>query len=793
MFVVKMKLNKIMLFDGAMGTMLQKCGLELGAVPEMLNIKSPETIKAIHREYLAAGADVILSNTFGANRFKAERAGASVREMVTAGVKIAKRAACGMDGKFVALDIGPCGRVLAPSGDLDFEDAVGVFAEIVCAGRDAGADLILLETFTDLYELKAAVIAAKENSDLPIFATMSFEANGTTFFGTTVESMVMTLEALGVAALGVNCSLGPVQLAPVVQRILNAASVPVVVQPNAGLPTVRDGTTLYDITPEQFAEAVRGFAVQGVRFVGGCCGTDPEYIRLTKAALADVAPIDKASQYRGGICSPSRQVFFERAEIIGERINPTGKKSLQAALRANDIDYLLREAINEDEHGADVLDVNVGLPEIDESEMLSRAVQRIQTVTSLPLQIDSASPEALERAARIYNGKPLLNSVNGKKESCDKIIPIAKKYGCALLGLTLDENGIPQDAHGRFKIAERIVNKALAAGIRREDIFIDCLTMTVSAQPEQARQTLKAVALVKEKLGVKTVLGVSNVSFGLPQRPVLNGTMLAMALAVGLDAAIINPCDARMSETMTASRLLLNQDKDAREYIAKFSGVQPQDISVQKVPEMQSLRSAIAHGLKDDAAHAAEAMLNTMQPLEIVEKEIIPALDAVGRDYETGAIFLPQLICSADAAQSAFETLRAKLASGAAETKKGRKIIIATVHGDIHDIGKNIVKVILENYNFDVIDLGKDVPPRTVADAVKTTGAKIVGLSALMTTTVASMEKTISLLKAEYPNVRTIVGGAVLTSHLAESIGADFYAKDAMETVRKAESVVNEG
>ncbi|MEG2184011.1 MAG: homocysteine S-methyltransferase family protein [Cloacibacillus sp.] len=782
----KMLENRVMLFDGAMGTMLQRGGMELGIVPETLNLTRPEMIEEIHRKYLEAGADVVLSNTFGANRFKAEKAGVSLEDMVTAGVRIAKKAASAFDGKYAALDIGPCGRVLQPAGDLPFEEAVEIFAQVVRAGTAAGADFILLETFTDLYELKAAVIAAKENSTLPIFATMSFEENGSTFFGACVESMVATLEALGVFALGVNCSLGPKQLALVVKRILACAHIPVLVQPNAGLPVIREGKTSYDITPREFADCVKEFAQSGVRFVGGCCGTDPEYIRLTKEAVADVTPTEICAPRRCQICSPSKVICFDAITVIGERLNPTGKKTLQAALRAHDMDYVLREAIGEEEQGAQVLDVNMGLPDIDEPAMLAEAVRELQAVTPLPLQLDSASAAALERAARIYNGKPLLNSVNGKKESLDAVLPIAKKYGCAVLGLTLDENGIPDDAQARLEIARRIVTAAAAAGIPREDVLIDCLTMTVSAQPAQAMETMKAVSLVKKELGVKTVLGVSNVSFGLPQRPIINRTMLAMAFAAGLDAPIMNPSDAGMTETVAAARLLLSQDENAAAYIEKY-GADALPKAAPVKDETPKLEYAIARGLKDEASKAASSLLHEMPPMSVIEEKIIPALDSVGRDYEAQRIFLPQLIKSAEAAKGAFEVLRAELAKSGANNAKGKKIVIATVHGDIHDIGKNIVKVILENYNFDVIDLGKDVPPRRVAEAVKENGASLVGLSALMTTTVASMKETIELLRRECPGVRVIVGGAVLTESLAEYTGADHYAKDAMETVRCAE------
>lgn len=769
-----------------MGTMLQRRGLRLGTIPETLSVTHPGEIEAIHREYLEAGADTILTNTFGANRFKAEAAGMELSLLVRSAVETARRASVDYPGSSVALDIGPCGRVLAPSGDLPFEEAAEVFAEVVRAGAEAGADLILLETFTDLYELKAAVLAAKENSSLPVIATMSYTETGVTFFGTTIESMIMTLEGLGVDALGVNCSLGPVQLEPIVRRILSHTKLPVLVQPNAGLPVMREGKTCYDITPEEFAECVRGFVAAGTRFAGGCCGTDPGYIRLLSRALKGMTPTETKAEPLCGVCSPSVQEHFNGITVIGERLNPTGKKALQAALRANDMDYVLREALREEEQGASVLDVNMGLPDIDEPAMLARAVTELQGVTRLPLQLDSSSPEALERAARLYNGKPLLNSVNGTAKSLAEIIPIAKKYGCALLGLTLDEGGIPKDAEGRLAIARRIVTAAEEAGISRGDLFIDCLMTTASAQPEQPRETMRAIRMVKEELGVKTVLGVSNVSFGLPARPLINRTMLAMAFACGLDAPIMNPGDAGMTETVAAARLLLAQDADGAAFIEKFSdaaGAAPK-AAVQEAPE---IGYAIARGLAEDAARAAGALLAEEGALSIIEGKIIPALDAVGGDYESGKLFLPQLIKSAEAAKAAFERLRAELPQGEAGESGGTKFVLATVRGDIHDIGKNIVKIVLQNYNFDVMDLGKDVPPERVVEAVRKRGAQLVGLSALMTTTVASMKETIELLRRDCPGVKVAVGGAVLTAELAGYVGADCYARDAMETVRFAQ------
>ena len=777
-----------MLFDGAMGTMLQKIGLKADEIPEELNLTHPDTIASIHREYLDAGADAVLANTFGANRYKAAKTAYSVKDLVLAGVSVAKKAALGRG--YVALDVGPTGRVMQPVGDMAFEEAVDAFAETVRAGDEAGADFILLETFTDLYELKAAVIAAKENSSLPLLATMSFEESGRTFFGATVESMVLTLEALGVDALGVNCSLGPRQLAPVVERILNASSIPVIVQPNAGLPVFEEDGARYDVTPKEFAEYLRNFVEAGASIVGGCCGTTPEHIRIARERIAGLDLKRRPVARKTGVCSPSRAVFFgDDVVIIGERLNPTGKKELQAALRAGDMGFILREAIRQQEQGACVLDVNVGLPDIDEPALLERAVFEIQAVVDIPLQLDSSDCLALERASRIYNGKPLINSVNGKKESLERVLPIAKKYGAAVLGLTLDDGGIPKTAAGRLAIARKIIERAKEHGIPSEDVLIDCLTMTVSAQQDQASETLEAVRLVKSELGAKTVLGVSNVSYGLPARQIINRTMLAMALTSGLDAPIMNPGDAGMAETVAAFRVLSGKDAHAAAYIERFSSQVAIGDACQKSEEARSLPYAVSRGLRNEAEAAVADLLKIKSPLAIIEEDLIPALDEVGKDYEAGKIFLPQLIKSAEAARASFERLRTALAKeGQPLGEQRRKIVMATVHGDIHDIGKNIVKIVMENYNFEVVDLGKDVPPEKVVEAVNKSGARLVGLSALMTTTVASMKKTIEMLRRECPEVRVMVGGAVLTPELAKYVGADCYARDAMDGVRQAMS-----
>ena len=796
----------ILFFDGGMGTMLQARGLRLRELPETLNLTHPDLIASIHREYLEAGADFVTTNTFGANRYKLERSGCSVTEAVSAAVGLARSAADAF-GARVALDIGPSGKVLAPLGDAAFEEIYETVAEQVRAGAE-GCDAVLLETFTDLYELKASLLAVKDHCSLPVFATMSFEEGGRTFFGTGIDSMVMTLEGLGVAALGVNCSLGPVQLEPIVEALCARARVPVMVQPNAGLPVMRDGISFYDVTPDQFADVMARFAGLGVAILGGCCGTNPDTIARTVRAVTQRTRtvVPRSVPATTGICTPAKAVVFgDDFTIIGERLNPTGKKALQAALRAQDMDYLLKEALKQQDQGAHVLDVNVGLPDVDEPALLTRAVTEIQGILDLPLQLDSANAAALEAAARLYNGKPLINSVNGKESSLRAVLPVVKKYGACVLGLTLDDSGIPETAEARLAVARRIVEEAERIGIPRSDVLIDCLTLTASAQQDLVRETLKAVRMVKEELGVRTVLGLSNVSFGLPRRPLVNRTMFAAALMQGLDAAIINPGDAGMRETLAAWRLLIGTDRNAQDYIA-YCEAHPEPES-QPAPDKKpsppdaggdsgttasdrdDLSSAIGRGLKDEAAARTRALLDSISPLEVVEGHIVPALDAVGRDYEAKRLFLPQLIKSAEAAKAAFECLRERLASGARDEAQGERIALATVYGDVHDIGKNIVKVILENYNFRVLDLGKDVPPDRLVSEVKRNGIRIVGLSALMTTTVASMKDTIEKLRRECPEVKVIVGGAVLTPDLARYVDADHYARDAMEAVRIATQI----
>lgn len=785
--------EKIYFFDGAMGTMLQSHGLKLRELPESLNFTNPELIRTIHNEYLDSGANFISANTFGANKFKLAKSNLNVKDVIRAALKITNEITHSKPDSYSVLDIGPTGRVMAPLGDASFVEVYDAFAEMVNAGKDL-CDVILLETFTDLYELKAAVLAARENSDLPVFATMSFDESGHTFFGTTVEAMTYTLEGLGVSALGVNCSLGPAQLVPIVKRICELSHIPVMVQPNAGLPVMRNDESHYDVTPDEFADISREFASMGVNILGGCCGTSPAHISKMKNAVEssfahavrrDVPDVTVVS-------SASKAVTFgKKFIVIGERLNPTGKKLLQKALREGNTDYLLKEALKQQDQNADILDLNTGLPDIDEAGVMTHSLIQIQGITNLPIQIDSSDHRTLEAAARIYNGKALLNSVNGKSSSLENILPVAKKYGACILGLTLDENGIPETAQERFRIAERIIKEAERIGIPKRNILIDCLTLTASAQQKLVPETLKAIRMVKDKLGVCTVLGLSNVSFGLPRRPLVNRTMMIAAIMNGLDSAIINPGDTDLKESLYAWNLLSGDESDMQNYIA-YCEAHPASTNSVSVPVSQvkaesavnDLNSAVIKGLKEDAANFTREMLASKKPLEIIEQNIVPALDSVGKDYESGKLFLPQLIKSAEAAKSAFEVLSEAMSREGTSGKSKGPVLLATVYGDVHDIGKNIVRTIFENYNFDVIDLGKDVPPDKVVEAVKRDDVHVVGLSALMTTTVASMKETIEKLRESCPDVKIIVGGAVLTPDLAKYAGADYYARDAMEGVR---------
>lgn len=791
--------KRFVLLDGGMGTQLQTRGLQPGQKPELAALEMPDTLTAIHADYARAGADILLANTFGANAKKLAGCPCTVEQVVSASIACARSAAA-ETGALVALDIGPLGELLVPAGTLRFEDAYAEFAQVIRAGAAAGADLVFLETMTDLYELKAAILAAKENCALPVFTSMSFESRGRTFTGCTVESYAVTAAGLGADAVGINCSLGPKEILPFAQRLCRSvpAGVPVFVKPNAGLPNP-DGS--YNLNAAEFAAEMKAYASIGVSMVGGCCGTTPDFIAQLRETFAPLVPADKIPVRRSCLCTPVRFVEVDGITVVGERINPTGKKRLQQALRDGDSAYPCAQAVAQAEAGAQVLDVNAGLPGIDEAATLEQLVKDLQAITDLPLQLDSSNPEALSRALRIYNGKPIVNSVNGEQKTLDTILPLCKKYGAAVVGLALDEHGIPADAEGRFAIAKRIVAAANAAGIPNEDIYIDCLTLTASAQQEGAVQTLEALTRCKKELGVRTVLGVSNISFGLPCRGYLNTTFLTMAMAAGLDLAIMNPNTPEMMAAVRAYRVLTSQDKQSTDYVAAYADVQIQTTQTSKsaatvaevgaaAPGGDALFEAVRRGLKAEARAAADAALTMREPLDVVNTSLIPALDAVGDGFEKGTVFLPQLLQAATAAQAAFESIKAKIAaSGQAQGSKG-KIVIATVKGDVHDIGKNIVRVILENYGYDVLDLGRDVAPERVVEAVRQTGAKLVGLSALMTTTVPNMQATIEALHAAGLDCKVMVGGAVLTPDYARNIGADYYCKDAKASADLAKQLL---
>ena len=791
--------KRFVLLDGGMGTQLQTRGLQPGQKPELAALEMPDTLTAIHADYARAGADILLANTFGANAKKLAGCPCTVEQVVSASIACARSAAA-ETGALVALDVGPLGELLVPAGTLRFEDAYAEFAQVIRAGAAAGADLVFLETMTDLYELKAAILAAKENCALPVFTSMSFESRGRTFTGCTVESYAVTAAGLGADAVGINCSLGPKEILPFAQRLCRSvpAGVPVFVKPNAGLPNP-DGS--YNLNAAEFAAEMKAYASIGVSMVGGCCGTTPDFIAKLRETFAPLVPADKIPIRRSCLCTPVRFVEVDGITVVGERINPTGKKRLQQALRDGDSAYPCAQAVAQAEAGAQVLDVNAGLPGIDEAATLEQLVKDLQAITDLPLQLDSSNPEALSRALRIYNGKPIVNSVNGEQKTLDTILPLCKKYGAAVVGLALDEHGIPADAEGRFAIAKRIAAAANAAGIPNEDIYIDCLTLTASAQQEGAVQTLEALTRCKKELGVRTVLGVSNISFGLPCRGYLNTTFLTMAMAAGLDLAIMNPNTPEMMAAVRAYRVLTSQDKQSTDYVAAYADVQIQTTQTSKsaatvaevgaaAPGGDALFEAVRRGLKAEARAAADAALTMRKPLDVVNTSLIPALDAVGDGFEKGTVFLPQLLQAATAAQAAFESIKAKIAaSGQAQGSKG-KIVIATVKGDVHDIGKNIVRVILENYGYDVLDLGRDVAPERVVEAVRQTGAKLVGLSALMTTTVPNMQATIEALHAAGLDCKVMVGGAVLTPDYARNIGADYYCKDAKASADLAKQLL---
>lgn len=795
--MIRERLGKeVLYFDGGMGTLLQEKGLKAGELPEVWNIEHMEEVIEIHRQYFEAGSDIVLTNTFGANALKFRDSSYELSDIVTAAVIHVKEAASlGVhDGRevYAALDVGPTGKLLKPMGDLDFEDAVRAFGEVMRCGEEAGADLIHIETMSDTYEMKAAVLAAKEQTNLPVFATMIFDEKGRLLTGGDVRSAVAMLEGLGVDALGINCGLGPEQMLPIFQEIVSHTSVPVIVKPNAGLPKQKDGAVYYDVDPAEFASVMEKIVEGGAAVAGGCCGTTPAHIRKMIETLGRRSVQHVEAEEETVVSSYGQAVILgKKPLIIGERINPTGKKRLKQALKEHDIDYILKEGITQQEKGAHILDVNVGLPDINESEMMKEVVTELQSVTSLPLQIDTVDAEAMEAAMRIYNGKPMVNSVNGKQESMDAVFPLIKKYGGVAVGLTLDEEGIPPTAEGRIRIAGKIIREAEKYGIKKKDLVIDVLAMTVSSDPEGAKVTLEALKGVRERYGVCTVLGVSNISFGLPSRPVINAHFYTMAMQAGLSAGIVNPSSEEMMRSYYAYCALTDQDPNFEAYIQRFGGTDTAAPKGKKDSEL-TLQAAIEKGLKEEAKEAATELLLTLAPLEIIDSHLIPALDAVGKGFEKGTVFLPQLLMSADAAKIAFGVLKEHLAASGGSEKKKQKVILATVKGDIHDIGKNIVKVLLENYSFDVRDLGKDVDPELIVQTAVDEDIRLVGLSALMTTTVASMEETIRLLRREKPDCKVMVGGAVLNQEYADMIGADFYGKDAMQSVYYAQNVFGE-
>ena len=785
-------LGKEWLFcDGATGTMLQAMGLASGELPETWNLTHPDQVRSYMEAYLKAGSTIINTNTFGLNRIKF---GDDTPKIAKKAVEIAKQARDRINPQaFVALDIGPTGKLLAPMGDLPFEEAVSIFGEVIQAGAQAGADLILIETMNDSYESKAAVLAAKENCDLPVCITNTYDESGTLMTGATVESMVAMLEGLGVDALGINCGVGPIQMKGVIQRLIDTSSLPIIVNPNAGLPSQIHGRTVYDLQAEMFASTMAEIADMGVQVMGGCCGTTPEYIeRMIR--LVKEKPFQVQSKKSRSVISSGSQVveIGSKPVIIGERINPTGKKRFKQALREHDINYILGVGLKQEEDGAMVLDVNVGLPDIDEPSMMCEVMTNLQNITSLPLQIDTSDPVALERALRLYNGKPMINSVNGKQENMDVIFPLVKKYGGVIVGLCLDEEGIPETAQGRYVVAKKIVDTAATYGIEKKDIVLDALAMTISSNTASAKITLDTIRKITEELHCHSILGVSNISFGLPHREIINSHFLTMAIHSGLSCAIINPGNESMMRAYRASCALLNMDPQCMDYISTYANVPDEKMETihtakQTTKGEETLSSAVQHGLVEQAKILCEKEIQTKNGMDIINQELIPALDIVGQGFEKKTIFLPQLLMSADAAKAAFEVIKQSMADTPQQKKV--KIILATVKGDIHDIGKNIVKVMLENYGYQVIDLGKDVDPEVIVDTAIKENVSLVGLSALMTTTVVSMEETIQLLHEKKPDTKIMVGGAVMTQEYADAIGADHYGKDAMESVRYANSL----
>jgi len=791
--------KEVILFDGAMGTVLQQRGLKAGDVPEKLNIEKSKEIVEIHKSYLKAGAEILTTNTFGANALKMEEIDYSVEEVISAAVENARRAVVesGIEAA-VALDMGPLGELLEPMGSLTFDEAYNLYQQQVLVGVEAGADLIHIETIADLYEARAAVLAAKENSNLPVFCTLTFEEDGRTFTGGSIRSMISVLEGLGVDGIGLNCSLGPEKLEPLVEEVLQYSKLPVILQANAGLPVMENGETVFKISPAEYFKPLARLYEKGLAVIGGCCGTNEEFISLIAENLKNKKVKEREVIKESLVCSPSQSVDLAGVNVVGERINPTGKAAFKDALRNGDLDYILKVAVEEVDAGANILDVNIGLPDIDEKEIMVRLIKELQGILDVPLQIDSSDPEVIEAALRYYNGTAIVNSVNGEAEVLEKTLPAVKKYGAAVIGLTMDDDGIPDTAAGRFKIAERIVDKAAEYGISRDKIIIDCLTLTASAQQAGVKETLKAIKMVKKRLGVTTTLGVSNVSFGLPARPVLNRTFLSIALYQGLNLPIIDPNDNEMMAAVKAAAVLNNIDQGAADYIEYMAETENKSGSansansakeIKNESEEKDLQSVIIKGLKSEAARLTEAVLKEKKAIEVVNEYLIPALDIVGERYEKGEIFLPQLVQSAETVKEAFAVLKAEMArTGGRDISKG-KIIMATVKGDVHDIGKNIVKTVLENYGYQIIDLGKNVNIKEIVSTVKVNKIKLLGLSALMTTTVKNMEKTIKKVREICPETKIMVGGAVLTADYADMIEADFYARDAKEAAEIAKQI----
>lgn len=787
--------KQILFFDGGMGTMLQKNGMKGGEIPELININNPDLIKSIHTQYLNAGADIITTNSFGANPLKLNGE-ASAEAVAEAAVKLAKEAVNEFKKGYVAFDIGPTGKLLEPTGELSFDDAYESFKSMAIVAENSGADLVIIETMSDTLEAKAAVLAVKENTSLPIFLTMTFDETHKTLTGADVDVMSAMFEGLGVDCLGINCGLGPKQIAELMDRLAKISSIPIMAQPNAGLPEIKDGKTVYTVSPDDFAEECTAIAKCGASVIGGCCGTTPEHIEKLVNKCKDFTPIVEEKNFTV-VSSYSRAVYLNnRPVIVGERINPTGKKKFKEALRNNDIDYILNEAFVQRDSGADILDVNVGLPEINECEMMEKAVKAISSAVNLPLQIDSSDPETIERALRIYNGKPMINSVNGKKEILDSILPIVQKYGGVLVGLCLDEGGIPETAEMRVKIAENIANEAAKYGIKKKNLVMDALTLTISAQQEESAQTIKALNAIKTQLGIKTILGVSNISFGLPRREIVNGTFFALALHSGLDACIINPLSEAMMNTYRAYCALACIDKDCADYVSTYAGTKAQttiitstDAPKKSDDTAEPLTDIIIKGLKDRSYEETKELLKKRESMDIVNNIIIPALDVVGNEFEKGTMFLPQLMMSAQTVKNSFDAIKENMSQSGKQQESKGKILLATVKGDIHDIGKNIVKVLLENYGYEVFDLGKDVPPEAIVECIKEHNIKLCGLSALMTTTVLSMEDTIKAIRSEGLDTKICVGGAVLTPEYADMIGADSYCKDALATVNYANEI----